>query len=125
MYRQHLDVVVWLLSHGADPNGDNVMYHGARDSAASILQLLIDAGGDVNRSSVGRPPLFTAMVGDNVDDNVRVLLAQPCLGLTITYSGETPEQYARYIGKPALADMIAQEVSRKGLPVVLCVHFLC
>ena len=43
--RKHHDVVVWLLSHGADPNGDKVLYYTATASTPAILQLLIDAGG--------------------------------------------------------------------------------
>ena len=112
---QHHDVVVWLLSHGADPNGDAVMAEGARYSTAAILQLLIDAGGDVNRETDGRPPLFWAM-DDIREDNVRVLLAQPSLDFTIKCDGKTPQQYARDTGKPAAVDVIAQEVSWKGFP---------
>ena len=113
-HRDH-DVVVLLLSHGADPNGDGVMSWGAYVSTTAILQLLIDAGGDVNRKSSGEPPLFPAVRSYNSKDNVRVLLAQPSLDFTIKYNGKTPEQYALDNGKPAVADMIAQEVSRKGL----------
>ena len=109
------DVAVWLLSHGADPNGDEVMFHGAYRSTAAILQLLIDAGGDVNRLSGSRPPLFWAVWCGNRKDKVRVLLAQPSLDLTINlYAGKTLEQHARARGKPALADTIAQEVSGRG-----------
>ena len=107
------DVVVWLLSHGADPNGGYVIFHGAWNSTAAILQLLVDAGGDVNRLSGSRPPLVVA-IGSNSEDKVRVLLAQPSLDVTATYDGKTPEQYARDEGKPAVADMIAQEVRGVG-----------
>ena len=106
-------MVVWLLSHGADPNGDVVMYNGAWCSTADILELLIDAGGDVNRMSAGEPPLFTVLDLNNCEDKVRVLLAQPSLDCTIKYCGKTPEEFARNKCKPALADMIAQEVSGK------------
>ena len=116
---RHHDVVVWLLSHGADPNGDSVMHIGASWSTAGILQLLIDAGGDVNRDSGGRPPVFSVVNGDNSEDNVRVLLAQPCLDFTIQYAGETLEQYARLRGRPAVTDMMAQEVSEEGFPLCL------
>ena len=54
------DVVVWLLSHGADPNGPFVMFNGARWSSITMLQLLIDAGGDVNRNSSEMPPCGTS-----------------------------------------------------------------
>ena len=116
--KQHHDVVVWLLSHGADPNGGNVMFHGIVNGTAAILQLLIDAGGDVNRESHGWPPLFAAVLF-NEQDNVRVLLAQASLDFTIKFDGKTPEQYARDKGRPALADMIAQEVSGQGYRVFL------
>ena len=33
---KHLPVVVWLQSHGADPNGDGVMWFGALCSTAAI-----------------------------------------------------------------------------------------
>ena len=107
------DVVVWLLSHGADPNGDYVMFSAAYHSTAATLQLVIDAGGDVNRTR-GEPPLFAAVGGNNSEDNLRVLLAQPALNLFSTCDGETPDQYAHDNGKPALTVMMAQEVSGNG-----------
>ena len=58
---EHHDVVVSLLSHGADPNGDFVMCNGVLIRSPDILQLVIDAGGDVNRDSGGRPLLFWAI----------------------------------------------------------------
>ena len=115
------DVVVWLLSHGADPNGDKVLYHALQYSTVAILQLLIDAGGDVNREVGGwqQLPLFLAVESFRSEDYVRVLLAQPSLDFTIkSYDGDTPEQYARALDEPALAGMIAQEVSGKGLPTL-------
>ena len=116
---QHHDVVVWLLSHGADANGDVVMWNGTCYSTTAILLLLIDAGGDVNRESGRRRPLFAA-VQDGSVGNVRVLLAQPSLDLAIECYCNTPEQYAHYHRKPVLADMIAQEVrERGGLPSLL------
>ena len=107
---KHYAVVVWLLANGADPNGEDVLYRAARWSTAGILQVLIDAGGDVNLAVSGAPPLVWA-VGDNREDNVRVLLAQPCLACSVTCDGETPEQYARESGSPDIADLIAAEVS--------------
>ena len=111
-HQLHHDAVVsrWLLSHGADPNGNGVMYSGASDSTTGMLQLLVDAGGDVNRESGGAPPLFTAVHG-NRDDSVRVLLAEPSTHLTVTFDGKTPEQYAHERDSAIVADMITQEVS--------------
>ena len=111
---QHHDVVVWLLSQGADPNGVGVMAYGTCYGTIAILQLLIDAGGDVNRESQGLSPLEFA-VSNNYVDRVRVLLALPSLDFTIKYGDKTPEQYAHDCGRPARADMIAQEVSGTDL----------
>ena len=61
VFKKHHDVVVWLLSLGADPNENEVMAYGALGSTAAILSLLIDAGGDVNRDSNGKPSLFWAV----------------------------------------------------------------
>ena len=106
----HLDVVVWLLSHGGDPNGDAVMSCAARDSTTDILQLLIDAGGDVNRRSDRELPLFAALYGQR-EDNFPVLLAQPSLDLTVTNDGRTPEQYAFTYGSFDLVMDVWREVS--------------
>ena len=115
---KYLDVVAWLLSLGADPNGDGVMFYAAWMSSPDILQLLIDAGGDVNWASAGGPlpPLVTVLSvrrsPNEREDCVRVLLTQPSLDLLFTYEGKLPELYARDNGDLALADMIAREVSR-------------
>ena len=121
LHSQRDDVVVWLLSRGADPNGDRVMCYGVGCGTAASLQLLIDAGGDVNGESGGWPPLFTAVYGRC--EPVRVLLAQPSLDPAIIHLGRTVEQYAGDVGKPALVDMIAQEVSNfaDGTPIL---HFM-
>ena len=95
VHRQHHDVVVWLLSLGADPNGRTVMFNGSTLSTTAILQLLIDAGGDVNEESNGLPPLLAAVRRDfNREDNVRVLLAQPSLNVAVKWDCKTPEQHA-------------------------------
>ena len=122
VYNDHDDVVVWLLSHGADPNGDAVMWCGAACSTADMLQLLIDAGGDVNRKSDGLAPLISAVDGDNCERVVPVLLAQPSLYFTIKYAGITLEQYAHDYGTPAVAAMIAQEVSVGGSGLLVLVQ---
>ena len=115
---QHDDIVAWLLSQGADPNGYGVMCDCASDSTAAILRLLIDAGGDVNQGGPGGPPLFYA-IRDNKQEAVQVLLAEPSLDITATYLGKSPEQYARDTSSPALADMIAKEVSE---PRICCLR---
>ena len=109
--RQHNDIVVWLLSHGADPNGWTVMFGGASHATAGILQLLVDAGGEVNSECDAVPPLV-GVIRMNSEDKARVLLAQPSLDLTFRYSGMSPSQYARSWGKQAVAELIAVEVRR-------------
>ena len=65
-----------------------VMYCGAYESTAAILQLLIDAGGDVNRKSVGQRPLRPVVLY-NKPHKLSVLLAQPSLDLSIQFEGKT------------------------------------
>ena len=108
---KHHDVVVLLLQHGADANGDNVMSAAVCLSTPEILQLLIDVGGDVNQRCVDQPVLFWAV--DNYQPPLMaVLLAEPTLNLAVTYKGKTPEQYARsfVLDRVALADILAREV---------------
>ena len=107
--KRHHNLVVWLLSVGADPNGDSILLLAAVAKTAAILQLLIDAGGDVNRKSGSRPPLFWAVHKERTE-LVGLLLAHPRLDLTVTYNGQSPEQYAHDYS-PALIGMLAQEVS--------------
>ena len=70
----HYSVAALMLSRGADPNGFDVMYVGTYYSSPEILQLLIDAGGDVNKG-VGEllePPLMSvANGGGRVAEKVR------------------------------------------------------
>ena len=112
VFNGHRAVVVWLLSLGTSPTRGQVMWFGAGNSTPDILQLLIDAGGDVNRKSGGLvPPLFTAVCERRKGDNVRVLLAQPCLDFTTTYQGQSAEQYARGWSDPAVVKSLKNEVS--------------
>ena len=104
--KKHRDVVILLLQHGADPNAADVMYAAARYSTPEVLQLLIDAGGCVNRESHSRPPVF--WVKD--DANAAVLLGQPLLDLAVTFEGKTPEQCARSHGTASVAALIEAEV---------------
>ena len=113
VYKQHLDLVVWLLSLGADPNSDGVMYYGAGYGTPAILQLLIDAGGDVNRESRKRLPL-TKAAENNRDRNAQVLLAQPALDFTVTRKGKTPEQWARDERRHRIIKLIEEEVRGRG-----------
>ena len=115
-----VELTVWLLQRGADPNGDRVMWSGAWYSTL-VLQLLLDAGGDPNRESWAEPPLVTAVRGATVDrdrgtvDSARValLLAQPALSLWRRYDNKTMDAYARDCGKPELAELIEREVSER------------
>ena len=89
------------------------MYRGASHGTSAILQLLIDAGGDVNVESGGQTPLFPA-VQFKRPSNVRLLMAQPCLDLAVTFKGNPSESFARDKGRVDLADLIAHEVRRTG-----------
>ena len=120
---QHADVVHYLLSRGADAKGRDVMTAAVGNSTPAILQLLIDAGGDLNVAhglSIA-PPLFAASLAHgDVAAKVGVLLAQPGLELVANeVMGQSPEAFASARDKPDVAAMIRAEVSggRKGVCV--------
>ena len=109
-----LAAVAWLLSRGARP--DSAMCQGVYAGTTQVLQLLMDAGGDVNRHSDGRTPLAWAVKGPSVH-NVLLLLAQPRLDLTAASGdGKTPAQLARDSGKAGVADAITAEVGAAVTP---------
>ena len=115
VYNHHVDVVVTLLARGADPNGYWVMHTAVCHGTADVLQLLIDAGGDVNAESCGMSPLYIAVsftVGAR--EAVTVLLAQPTLRLTAAHDVVAPEQFARNSGLHELADTIGREVGTQA-----------
>ena len=106
-------VVLHLLSIGADPNGRDVMERGVANGTPDILQLLVDAGGDVNRKDGGRPlPIFTAAASNagDVVGKLRVLLALPAVNLAVTNAGKSPVEHATVRSKPVLAAMIRDVV---------------
>ena len=109
---QYRPLVLHLLSLGADTNGDRVLEKAAFGDSADILQLLIDAGGDVNMASNGRAPLVNAVRGNhNRTAVMTVLLAEPSLDLTITDTDrKTAEEMASTLKKPAIVAMIRVEV---------------
>ena len=118
---KHDDVVAWLLSCGADPNGDCVLFQCVYYGTTALLQLLIDVGSDVNRSSNGQAPVFWSIFKGS-EPGLALLLAQPDLDLGPPDAvSKTPEHYAR-CHDDELADMIAREVSELELP---CGNSLC
>ena len=117
--RTRYDVVVWLLSLGADPDGERVMYGAVCMASPQVLQLLIDVGGSVNRKSNGDVPLFFT-IDDYKRDMARVLLDQPRLDMSVRFGGKVVEDFVRGYPRPALADLIADEVRRlRGVAGVL------
>ena len=114
VYRKHHDVAVWLLSQGADPNGPEVMYHCAYYTTGSILQLLVDAGGDVNYRTYGDVPLLDAVRSKLYEETVPVLLAEPSLDFAAAPKDCVFTQFARVWDRPAVAVMIAIERARRS-----------
>ena len=121
-FNNHSALIRLLLYHGADPNGDNVMYECSYFGLPDTLLLLVAAGGDVNRESGGAPPLFNIIETNHGggEEKLRQVLAEPSLDLTATFKGLTPEQYAREWEKPALADAVAVEVGGRCSLSMLC-----
>ena len=130
--RQQMKLVRHLLGVGADPNGQDVMSSAVLSATPDILRLLLDAGGDLNKSNgrVLAPPVFaTALAGGDVEAKLRLLLAEPGLDLTATFiSG--PEAFALSRDKPVVAAMIHDEVWRSrckgvGAEIDVCVPIVC
>ena len=65
---------------------------------------------------MGEPIFGLLRNGKQADaaERLALLLAQPSLNLTVEYEGLTPEQYARSVDCPALADAIHHEVERRA-----------
>ena len=82
----HLALAVHLITLGASPNDGSAVWHAALLGSGDMLQLLVDAGGGVNGDGVKCPPLLAVVRSQrgNVEDAVRVLLAQPSLDLTVS-----------------------------------------
>ena len=60
------ELICLLLSHGANPNGPYAM-HMAATGPRDILQLVVDAGGDVNsKGETGWPTTFVAANSGNM-----------------------------------------------------------
>ena len=113
LQRERTTTVRHLLAAGADANADDVMRMAVTSTSSTLLQALIDGGGDVNRASNGDLPLFTLL--ERYEDatgapRLRLLLSQPDIDLTVTKQRMTPEQFARSRGKPRMAMMIRDEV---------------
>ena len=113
--QQRVDVMVLLLVAGADPNGDGVLYCAGYQPQPGIMQLLLDAGGDVNRETCGVMPLFSVL-HYGLLDTARVVLADPTYDFSIKWRGARPEVCAAF--KPAMAELIASEVSERCVPAV-------
>ena len=109
-----LDIVVLPLSHGADPNADGLLVGAAWNASPDILQVLIDAGGDVNGVTSSCRRLLVWAIASGREESVGVLLAHPATQLTCTYNGATMEQYAQQEDLPAIASAIVQEVGGWG-----------
>ena len=110
--RLHYDAVVWLLSRGAAVGADRIMFAAVQYRSRQILELVVDAGGDVNAETFGWLPLVLAVrTTSTTGEMVAALLAQPCLDVHVTYLGRSVEALAVEHGKPHVADLIAREVS--------------
>ena len=119
VYRKLARVVVLLLKHGADANGEGVMWTAAYHSTPVILQHLIDVGGDVNwRDSKGLRLILSAMKDPasdadgraRLEGKLRALLAEPALDLTFVHEDKSLEQWVREKGPPVAAALISAEV---------------
>jgi hypothetical protein len=112
---QGVATVQWLLGLGASPNartrdGDTPVSIAACVGTAGTLGALLRGGGDASASSAdgctGLMGLVRFGVGD-VEARLRLLLAAPGLSTSACVAAE---QRARGLGRPALADLLGEEV---------------
>ena len=111
--RRHLEAVVLLLSHGADPNGHDVMFYGLYYSTPTIFQLLIDAGGDVNSDS---PPLLHHLANafverDAADRVLTMLLPHPLFDHAMLRFDRTTRSVTQTPGRNVLNELFSSEVT--------------
>jgi hypothetical protein len=120
--RKRYELCVALLAVGADPNvksntGATSVWVGA-SRTADILQLLIDAGGDVNvHSDRSGTPLISHAISSSYDDEAAVLgviFSCPDLKFDSKYKGKTAEQWATERGCFWKASAIADERARRA-----------
>ena len=112
-------LVTYLITLGADVNGEDVMATavGLAEGGTDTLQLVIDAGGDVNAAtgSDRQPPILHAAVPPDVyrtqqhlamaREKVIVLLAHPALHLDEDIVRHTVE-----FGLPGVGELVRDEV---------------
>jgi ankyrin repeat protein len=115
-----LAAVRCLLAHGARvndsfPGGETCVWRAAHSGSVELLQMLLDGGGDANAvTSDGQTALVgvvAAPVGDataeaEVDRKVRLLLSLR-VDVAAVYRGKTAEEWAKAMGRHAIADVIA------------------
>ncbi len=112
-----LEAVRLVLAHGGNPNaqdcwGKTPVWAAAYDGTPEVLEALLDAGGDVNATRSGVPPLVVLAgygLGD-VRPRLALMLAHPALDLQATYQGKRAEEWARDRGRHDVAVLIAAEV---------------
>jgi hypothetical protein len=101
-----IDLVCWLLDHGADlhardPCGATALFFACYRGRPSVLRLLLERGGDPTTAQVGKTPLMSASAGGHLEI-VRILLANASAKATLnhreTFSGKTALYFASYWG---------------------------
>ena len=80
-------------------------------ATGALFKIVVAAGGDVNRVSGGRPPLFNAVEARN-EETARALLEDPRVDLATLHTGMSAEEYARDRNRPGIEVEIAREVRR-------------
>ena len=103
-----------LLDHGAtlDPNAIHRAIKGQKTDM-SALRFLIARGLDVNRSNLKRSTLLNQAVYHRNVEAVKVLLeagADP----NIVTSGSTAAEYARKVGRVAIAEILEAAMPRRS-----------
>lgn len=102
----HSQGLALLLQHGAKPAGTNALLRAMDHDNADMVQMLLDAGSDVNES--GRVLQHAAL--RQVSGKLCQLLLDAGADPAGEYQWSTPHTYAQVMGHPTLAAMIAERV---------------
>jgi ankyrin repeat protein len=127
------EVVEWLLKHGADKNlankdGDTPAMCAAYSQSSVCLNLLVEAGCDLDRTrSNGRTALMVALSADPDERDFYFEARERCIEIlfesggglaAVDCKGQRAEDIARDVGWVAWASRISTERERRELETI-------